>query len=508
MNWLKRFMVGMAVVLAVCLVAAPAAFAANAQQVESLIAGITYNDAPLAGGLVYTYAAGTTTNKTTWTDATKLVASTNPVVLDSQGRANIYADGSYKFVFKTSADVLVDTLDNLFYAIPSTTGFDVTQDKTADYLAVSTDDTIFVNAAGGDVTISLPTATTIEGKNYKIVKTDASANAVIIDPNGTETVNGSGTHTLSNQYDSVQIVSDGSNWLTVAQKLELLDEDDFASNSATAGATQQSIGAYIATPVIRDFTSATHAHNDAVGGGSLYTLGSIVGLAYEWASDTTVTLFPGHVEINGFIYRVIADLTLTFAGLGTDEKRFIMFAKPSSGNILTASNFTHTTTAPERVVTKGGGWYDISTGLKRCVGWIPTDSSDDLAQIKLVGSRMKWYEIPYAILSTSTPATALTAYSIGSGDSGLGRRVMAGIIADVIKSGVADATIFIDDGDTGSAAGNINQVAQQHVNGAGGDGYVEVLTDTSGQIKYAATSTSTILVWLKWVELEDGLRRN
>ena len=66
---------------------------------------------PLSGGLVYTYEAGTTTAKATYQEDD--TENTNPVVLDSTGRAEIYGTGSYKFVLKTSAGVTIWTLDNI-----------------------------------------------------------------------------------------------------------------------------------------------------------------------------------------------------------------------------------------------------------------------------------------------------------------------------------------------------------------------------------------------------------
>ena len=45
---------------------------------------------PLVGGLVYTYQAGTTTPKATYTDSTGVTAQSNPVVLDSRGEASIW----------------------------------------------------------------------------------------------------------------------------------------------------------------------------------------------------------------------------------------------------------------------------------------------------------------------------------------------------------------------------------------------------------------------------------
>lgn len=73
---------------------------------------------PLVGGKVYTYAGGTTTPLATYTTAAGSVSNTNPVILDSRGEADIwYAPGvSYKVVLRTSADVLIWTVDNIAMA--------------------------------------------------------------------------------------------------------------------------------------------------------------------------------------------------------------------------------------------------------------------------------------------------------------------------------------------------------------------------------------------------------
>lgn len=71
--------------------------------------------APLAGGLLYTYAAGTSTPKVTWSSATESVPNqnANPIVLDSRGEATVYANGSYKFVLKTAAGATIWTVDDI-----------------------------------------------------------------------------------------------------------------------------------------------------------------------------------------------------------------------------------------------------------------------------------------------------------------------------------------------------------------------------------------------------------
>jgi hypothetical protein len=75
------------------------------------------NGNPLSGGLIYTYAAGTTTPQATFTSSTGLTAHANPIVLDAAGRVNqIWVDDAlyYKFVLQTSLGVTIATYDNLY----------------------------------------------------------------------------------------------------------------------------------------------------------------------------------------------------------------------------------------------------------------------------------------------------------------------------------------------------------------------------------------------------------
>ena len=74
---------------------------------------------PLAGGYLYTYAAGTTTPQATYTDSTAATANSNPIVLDSRGEANIWlSSADYKFKLTDAAGTEIWTVDNI--AAPST----------------------------------------------------------------------------------------------------------------------------------------------------------------------------------------------------------------------------------------------------------------------------------------------------------------------------------------------------------------------------------------------------
>ena len=76
------------------------------------------NGAPLVGGLLYTYEAGSTTPLATYTDSTGVSANTNPIVLDSRGEANLWFGASiYKITLYDSANVLIWTVDNVSSAL-------------------------------------------------------------------------------------------------------------------------------------------------------------------------------------------------------------------------------------------------------------------------------------------------------------------------------------------------------------------------------------------------------
>ena len=74
------------------------------------------NGVPLAGGLLYSYAAGTTTPLATYTTSAGNTANSNPIVLDAAGRpANEIwlSPVAYKLVLKTSTGVQLWSMDNL-----------------------------------------------------------------------------------------------------------------------------------------------------------------------------------------------------------------------------------------------------------------------------------------------------------------------------------------------------------------------------------------------------------
>lgn len=147
--------------------------------------------------------------------------------------------------------------------------------KTANYTATQDDRVILCDATSGAITITLPAASGLADKMFYIKKTDSSANAVTIDGNASETIDGATTKTLAAQYDSALIVCNGSNWFILA-----VDTKTEAGKTFTA-------------PTIADFTNAAHDHGDADDGGAIVWQGLPSGSVVQVVKTQTGAVATG-----------------------------------------------------------------------------------------------------------------------------------------------------------------------------------------------------------------------
>lgn len=72
--------------------------------------------------------------------------------------------------------------------------------------------TVIVDTTSGAITITLPAATSNTGTVYNIKKKTSDVNAITVDANASETIDGALTQTISLQYDSMSIHCDGTTW--------------------------------------------------------------------------------------------------------------------------------------------------------------------------------------------------------------------------------------------------------------------------------------------------------
>ena len=87
--------------------------------------------------------------------------------------------------------------------------------KTTTYPATIDDHTILCDATSAAFTVTLPAVATSTGTILQIKKTDSSANAVTIDGNASETIDGATTQILSTQWDCLTIQCNGTSWYII-----------------------------------------------------------------------------------------------------------------------------------------------------------------------------------------------------------------------------------------------------------------------------------------------------
>ncbi len=87
---------------------------------------------------------------------------------------------------------------------------------TASGNVVSGDYLIIADATAGAITMTLPTAALVPGRIYAFKRINAGANAVIVDGYASETIDGNLTHTMTPQWNSLVIMTNGVGWFILA----------------------------------------------------------------------------------------------------------------------------------------------------------------------------------------------------------------------------------------------------------------------------------------------------
>lgn len=129
------------------------------------------------------------------------------------------------------------SIDSLLKLASNTT----TSTKTTAYTITTADlnKLILGDATSASFTITLPpAATAANGFVVSVQKIDASANTVTLDGDGAETINGAANYVLTDQYQYVTVVCNGTSWTIVASTPEQIAfADNATSNTGTSTVT-------------------------------------------------------------------------------------------------------------------------------------------------------------------------------------------------------------------------------------------------------------------------------
>jgi hypothetical protein len=95
----------------------------------------------------------------------------------------------------------------------------ITTKSAEDYTATAADELILYDMGAAIRTLTLPAAASHTNKVFRIKKTSDDFYALTIATNGTETIDGEDGTTINTRYETLTIVSDGSNWHTVTREI-------------------------------------------------------------------------------------------------------------------------------------------------------------------------------------------------------------------------------------------------------------------------------------------------
>jgi hypothetical protein len=239
---------------------------------------------PLAGGFVYTYAAGTTTPQATYTDSTGATANSNPIVLDSRGEANIWlGSATYKFRLTDANGTEIWTVDNISAPTSglspvlsgnvtidsNTAGTALTITQTGTGLALkiedqSSDPTPFVVDATGKVgigTLSPATALDVNDGTIQLSSSGTSRTTLAADASNT-TLSSVGSRGLILNANSTNLIYGTSSGYVGIKNASPTVELDVTgalktSGNITSGAAVSSTGAITAGSTLASTTTLT-----------------------------------------------------------------------------------------------------------------------------------------------------------------------------------------------------------------------------------------------------------
>lgn len=198
----------------------------------------------------------------------------------------------------------------------STTPYAPTQDETV----------LYVDTTIGDITINLPSAATaaIINKFYIIKKITSDANKVIVDPNGSETIDLASLQNIQFFNDCLQCHSDGTNWKIISQNI-------FSNQVFTTDFVQSN------TSLINNLSFYV-----GVGAGDCsVSISSFDGSALSGANFSTI-VFHGSTNASGVQVRrkITSNLSLTIPSgatlgfLSGDETPFYIYAIDTGSGVV------------------------------------------------------------------------------------------------------------------------------------------------------------------------------
>lgn len=415
---------------------------------------------PLSGGKVYTYAAGTTTPKATYTDSTGDTEAANPVTLDSAGRCTLWGSGSYKIKITDADGALIEETDNIttftvnadttsgffqaFSGNGSTTAFTLSEDLGTDENSLMvfaeieavtngsfTTDTDWTKGAGWTIAAGVATATgaistaisqnsaitLIEGKTYSVKYTiTRSAGSITLSLGGTAGTarSASGTYSETIIAGTTQVISFGTSGFTGTL--------DNVTIREIGGIRIQSPTTYTVNG-----TALTFATPAATGVNNIFVFAPYILIGAAGAAQTAADLAAGYAaDAEGFVdagaFKFNFDSSTSMADPGTGDFRLnnATIASATAMAIDATSASTGNPDVSDAIATWGASTNTVKGQIK--ITKVGTPATFAVFNITAaVTDNTGWLQITIAYVSgngTLTNADECYLQFIRSGDKG------------------------------------------------------------------------------------------
>jgi hypothetical protein len=173
--------------------------------IELTNGSLTSLDGVVAGGdgqrLVITNRTGSSISVNNETGAT----AANRILTGTGGAITVSNNASIELIYNTS--------NSRWMTVGSAGGNARVASISTSTVLTIINDVVLASAASGAINVTLPAPAS--GKIITVKKTDSTANLVSILPSASETIDGTSLKAITGQYDSVQLVSDGTNWFII-----------------------------------------------------------------------------------------------------------------------------------------------------------------------------------------------------------------------------------------------------------------------------------------------------
>lgn len=292
-----------------------------------------------------------------------------------------------------------------------------------------TDDVVLVNASSGNVTVTLPNPALVAGKLLMFKRVDSGTSYYgYINQYASETIDGAASLTLTRQYQVLKVISDGTNWYDVSQKL-------------------------LTAPTIQTFSTVGSGTYNTPAGVDYIRVRMVGGGGGGGGSGTSATSGSGAGGNSGFGSMVAGGGGGGgFGGVGGSGGTTTLGSVPAIGSQFTGSIGTGSGISNNAITELGGAPGGSSPWGGAGGGGAFSTSGNGSGAAANTGSGGGGAGIP-------NPSGSATYTGAGGGSGGY--------IDVIIKNPASSYSTYV-------AAGGAGGVGSSHNGGAGANGYIEV----------------------------------